>query len=190
VSSSGTKARSSTWSSFVRSRFVDHRLVGIGHRVVHGGLEYAQPVRLDATVVAALEQYVPLAPLHQPHNLAPIRALLERSPQLPQVACFDTAFHRDAPPVAQMFALPKSITDRGVRRTASTGCRTNTSRRCFPDTMRGRRRQTIVLHLGNGASMCALAAGRSVASTMGFTAATDCRWARAAAISIRACSCI
>ena len=102
--------------AFLRAELAEHRLVGVGHRVVHGGLEYAQPVRLDTTILAALEKYIPLAPLHQPHNLAPIRGLLERSPQLPQVACFDTSFHSGAPVVSQAFALPKAITDRGVRR--------------------------------------------------------------------------
>src|SRR5689334_6202729 len=101
---------------FLRDKLTKHRLVGVGHRVVHGGLEYTKAVRVDAAVVAALEKYIPLAPLHQPHNLAPICVLLERLPQLPQVACFDTAFHRTQPPVAQAFALPKSITDRGVIR--------------------------------------------------------------------------
>ena len=85
--------------SFLRDRLAQHRLIGVGHRVVHGGLDYAQPVRVDADVVAALEKYIPLAPLHQPHNLAPIKTLLERLPELPQVACFDTAFHRAQPPV-------------------------------------------------------------------------------------------
>jgi len=158
--------------AFIRSGFADHRLVGVGHRVVHGGLEYATPVLLNATVVAALEKYVPLAPLHQPHNLAPIRVLLERAPQLPQVACFDTAFHRGAPPVAQVFALPKSITDRGVRRYGFHGL----SYEYIASVLggydaRAATGKTIVLHLGNGSSMCAMAAGASVASTMGFTAA-------------------
>ena len=96
--------------AFIRDRFSEHRLVAVGHRVVHGGPEYAKPVRIDAGIIRALEKYVPLAPLHQPHNLAPIKAILERTPALPQVACFDTAFHRNQPPVAQGFALPKSIT--------------------------------------------------------------------------------
>ena len=101
---------------FLRERLAAHRLIGVGHRVVHGGLEYTTPLKLDARILAALEKYVPLAPLHQPHNLAPIKVLQERLPDLPQVACFDTAFHRAQPPVAQAFALPKSITDRGVIR--------------------------------------------------------------------------
>jgi len=102
--------------AFIRDRFSEHRLLAVGHRVVHGGPEYAKPVRINAGILSALEKYVPLAPLHQPHNLAPIKAILERTPQLPQVACFDTAFHRNQPAVAQGFALPKSISERGVLR--------------------------------------------------------------------------
>jgi acetate kinase len=139
---------------------------------VHGGLEYTHPVRVDATVLRALEKYVPLAPLHQPHNLAPIRVLLERSPGLPQVACFDTAFHSSAPAVAQAFALPKSITERGVRRYGFHGLSYEYIAQTLPGTdPRAAAGRTVVLHLGNGASMCAMAGGRSVASTMGFTAA-------------------
>jgi acetate kinase len=156
---------------FLRTGFAEHRLAGVGHRVVHGGLEYTQPVRLDRAVLAALEKYVPLAPLHQPHNLAPIRALLERSPALPQVACFDTAFHGNAPPVAQAFALPKAITDRGVRRYGFHGLSyeyiASVLTQYDPRAARGK---TVVLHLGNGSSMCAIDGGKSVASTMGFTA--------------------
>ncbi len=164
--------RSITWSAFLRAEFAGHRLAGVGHRVVHGGLEYTQPVRIDAAILAALEKYVPLAPLHQPHNLAPIRSLLERSPQLPQVACFDTAFHSGAPPVAQAFALPRAITDRGVRRYGFHGLSYEYIASVLPQhDERAARGRTVVLHLGNGASMCAMAGGRSVASTMGFTAA-------------------
>ncbi len=149
----------------------DHRLTAVGHRVVHGGTDYAAPVRLDAAVVAKLEKLVPLAPLHQPHNLAPIRAVLQRAPELPQVACFDTAFHRSNPPLAQMFALPKELADAGVRRYGFHGI----SYEYIASVLarfdeRAARGKTVVLHLGNGASMCALDAGRSVASTMSFTA--------------------
>ena len=120
----------------------------------------------------ALEKYVPLAPLHQPHNLAPIKELLERSPQLPQVACFDTAFHSRAPAVAQAFALPKAITDLGVRRYGFHGLSYEYIAHVLPQfDERAARGKTVVLHLGNGSSMCAIADGRSVASTMGFTAA-------------------
>jgi len=105
--------------AFVRGGFGQLRLSGVGHRVVHGGTDHARPVRVDAKILSALEKYVPLAPLHQPHNLSPIRLLLERLPELPQVACFDTVFHRAQPPLAQLFALPKSLTERGVRRSGS-----------------------------------------------------------------------
>jgi acetate kinase len=158
--------------TFLRERFAAHRLVAVGHRVVHGGLEYTHPVRVDAAVLRALEKYVPLAPLHQPHNLAPIRVLLERSPGLPQVACFDTAFHSSAPAVAQAFALPKSITERGVRRYGFHGLSYEYIAQTLPGIdPRAAAGRTVVLHLGNGASMCAIAGGASVASTMGFTAA-------------------
>ena len=158
--------------AFLRQRLTEHRLVGVGHRVVHGGPEYARPVRVDASVLAALEKYVPLAPLHQPHNLAPIRALLERLPQLPQIACFDTAFHRGQPPVAQAFALPKAITERGVIRYGFHGLSYEYVAGVLPEyDARAAAGKVVVLHLGNGSSMCAIAGGRSVASTMGFTAA-------------------
>ncbi len=156
---------------FLRAQLVDDRLLGVGHRVVHGGPEYAAPVRVDAGVLKALEQFVPLAPLHQPHNLSPIAALLERAPELPQVVCFDTAFHRTNPDVAQRFALPAELHEAGVRRYGFHGL----SYEYIASVLAGFEAQaaagrTIVLHLGNGSSMCALASGRSVASTMGFTA--------------------
>jgi acetate kinase len=157
---------------FLRVHLAEHRLVGVGHRVVHGGPDYSLPVHVDATVLAALEKYVPLAPLHQPHNLAPIRALLGSSPRLPQVACFDTAFHRSQPPVAQAFALPAAITARGVRRYGFHGLSYEYIAQVLPqydaESTRGR---VVAMHLGNGASMCAIADGASIASTMGFTAA-------------------
>jgi len=157
--------------AFLRGELGDARLAGVGHRVVHGGLEYSRPVRVDANVLAALEKYVPLAPLHQPHNLAPIRTLLQRQPDLPQVACFDTAFHRVQPEVAQAFALPKSITDRGVRRYGFHGLSYEYIASVLPaHDPKAAAGKTVVLHLGNGSSMCAMAKGRSVASTMGFTA--------------------
>ena len=157
--------------AFLRAELGDQRLVGVGHRVVHGGLEYSRPVRVDAKVLSALEKYVPLAPLHQPHNLAPIRALLKLAPELPQVACFDTAFHRGQPEVAQAFALPRSITDRGVRRYGFHGLSYEYIAQALPEyDARAAAGKVVVLHLGNGSSMCAMANGRSVATTMGFTA--------------------
>jgi len=158
--------------AFLRGQLASHRLVGVGHRVVHGGLDYAVPVRVDKSVLARLETFIRLAPLHQPHNLTPIRELLVRSSQLPQVACFDTAFHREQPAVAQAFALPKIITDRGVRRYGFHGLSYEYIAGVL-GTHDGRAAggKSVVLHLGNGASMCAIADGRSVATTMGFTAA-------------------
>jgi acetate kinase len=149
----------------------DHRLAAVGHRVVHGGADYAAPVRIDGAVVAKLEKLVPLAPLHQPHNLAPIRAVLARAPELPQVACFDTAMHRTHPRLEQMFGLPKEFEDAGVRRYGFHGLSYEYIAGVLPKyDERAARGKTVVLHLGNGASMCALAAGRSIATTMGFTA--------------------
>jgi acetate kinase len=148
-----------------------HQLVAVGHRVVHGGVDYSAPVRIDRGVVANLEKLIPLAPLHQPHNLAPIRSLMERMPQLPQVACFDTAFHRNNPLLAQMFALPSELTESGVRRYGFHGISYEYIASVLPKfDERAASGKTVVLHLGNGASMCALQAGASIASTMGFTA--------------------
>ena len=139
---------------------------------MHGGPEFATPVRIDRGVIDALDKYVPLAPLHQPHNLAPIRLLAERLPDVPQVACFDTAFHRRQPAVAQAFALPKSITDRGVVRYGFHGLSYEYVADVLPAVdARAAAGRAVVLHLGNGSSMCAIAGGRSIASTMGFTAA-------------------
>ena len=149
----------------------EHRLAAVGHRIVHGGPDHAAPVRLDAGILAQLEKLVPLAPLHQPHNLAPIRTLLGRMPELPQVGCFDTAMHRSNPQLAQMFALPWELTESGVQRYGFHGLSYEYVASVLPRfDERAARGKTIVLHLGNGASMCALQAGRSIASTMGFTA--------------------
>jgi len=146
-------------------------LIGVGHRVVHGGLEYTRPVRLTAQVLAGLEKFVPLAPLHQPHNLAPIRQLLERAPDLAQVACFDTSFHRSNAEIAQMFALPSELHAQGVRRYGFHGLSYEYIASVLPRyDQKAASGRSVVLHLGNGASMCAMQAGKSVASTMGFTA--------------------
>ena len=155
---------------FLREYLAGDRRRPVGHRVVHGGLDYTAPVRVDASVLKALEQFVPLAPLHQPHSLSPITALLERAPELPQVVCFDTAFHRTNPDVAQRFALPPELHDAGVRRYGFHGL----SYEYIASVLarfdaRGAAGKTIVLHLGNGSSMCALADGQSLASTMGFS---------------------
>jgi acetate kinase len=158
-------------------RWVEERaggwtIAGVGHRVVHGGADYAQPVVLDAAHLARLKAFIPLAPLHQPHNLAGIAALQAALPGVPQVACFDTAFHRTQPEVAQRFALPRRITDQGVRRYGFHGLSYEyiadvLPRHLPPAQAEGR---VIVAHLGNGASMCGMAGRRSRATTMGFTA--------------------
>jgi acetate kinase len=156
---------------FLRQELVDDRLLGVGHRVVHGALDYSEPVRLDAKVLATLEKLVPLAPLHQPHNLAPIRALLAAQPGLPQVACFDTAFHRTNPDLAQRFAIPAELHDAGVRRYGFHGLSYEYIASVLPRyDAKAAAGRTVVLHLGNGSSMCAIEGGRSIASTMGFTA--------------------
>jgi acetate kinase len=122
-------------------------------------------------VLDELDRLTPLAPLHQPHNLRPIRTIAASHPDLPQVACFDTAFHRSQTELAQAFALPETITSRGVRRYGFHGLSYEYIAHCLPQvSQRAAQGRTIVAHLGNGASLCALAAGRSVASTMGFTA--------------------
>jgi acetate kinase len=147
------------------------RIFAVGHRVVHGGRDYAAPIRVTPAVLARLERLVPLAPLHQPHNLLPIRTLAARMPELPQVACFDTGFHRTQPPLAQAFALPRELSDAGIRRYGFHGLSYEYIASVLPQyDARAAAGRTIVLHLGNGASMCALREGESVATTMGFTA--------------------
>ncbi len=149
----------------------EHRLVAAGHRVVHGGLEFSKPVRVSDAVLDALERLVPLAPLHQPHNLNVIRAVAARAPELAQVACFDTAFHTTQPALAQSFALPRRLSEAGLRRYGFHGLSYEYIARALPSVdARAASGRTVVAHLGNGASMCALSAGKSIASTMGFTA--------------------
>jgi acetate kinase len=155
-----------------RARFAGDRVVAVGHRVVHGGVKFAAPVRIDAAVLAELEQLTPLAPLHQPHNLGAVQAVLRRAPHLPQVACFDTAFHRTQPEVAQRFALPRRFTDEGVRRYGFHGLSYEFIAAVLPRwDAKAAAGRTIVAHLGNGASMCAMLGGKSVATTMSFTPA-------------------
>jgi acetate kinase len=145
--------------------------IAIGHRVVHGGPQYDRPVLVDASVLHDLERYVSLAPLHQPNNLAPIRSVLARFPDIPQVACFDTAFHRGHDALADHYAIPERLYAEGVRRYGFHGLSyefvAGRLPQVAPEIANGR---VIVAHLGSGASMCALAGGRSVESTMGFTA--------------------
>jgi acetate kinase len=146
-------------------------VLAFGHRVVHGGTEFSAPALIDSEVLTKLAGLVPLAPLHQPHNLAPIRAITRAAPHLPQVACFDTAFHRSQPALAQIFALPRDLTAAGVRRYGFHGLSYDyiiaRLKETAPDLAQAR---LVIAHLGNGASLCATHGGRSVASTMGFTA--------------------
>src|SRR5215469_2192255 len=143
----------------------------VGHRVVHGGPQYDRPALIDSNVITQLERYVSLAPLHQPNNLAPIRALFARFPDLPQVACFDTAFHRGHSSVADHYAIPERFYAEGVRRYGFHGLSyeyiAKRLHQVAPQIADGR---IVVAHLGSGASMCALAGGRSIESTFGFTA--------------------
>ena len=156
--------------AWLREHFPGEALRAVGHRVVHGGAEYSRPVRVDDTVFAALEKLTPLAPLHQPHNLAAIRALRETQPELPQVACFDTAFHRSHPQLADLYALPWEYYEAGVRRYGFHGLSYEYIAAALPQVApRIAKGRVIVAHLGSGASMCALRACRSVDSTMGFS---------------------
>ena len=156
---------------FLREELHGETIVGVGHRVVHGGLEFMAPTRVDAGILGRLDRYVPLAPLHQPHNLAAIRLMLERLPGVPEIACFDTAFHRTVPEVAQLFALPPRFAEAGVRRYGFHGLSYEYVASVLPALdQRAAAGRTVVFHLGNGSSMCAMSGGRSVATTMGFTA--------------------
>ena len=156
---------------FLRGELHGARIVGVGHRVVHGGLEFMTPTRVSQETLLRLERYVRLAPLHQSHNLAAIRLMLQQLPDVPEIACFDTAFHRTIPEVAQLFALPPRFAEAGVRRYGFHGLSYEYVATVLPAIdARAAAGRTVVFHLGNGASMCAMQACRSVATTMGFTA--------------------
>jgi acetate kinase len=152
--------------------FQDHQLVTAGHRVVHGGSRYTEPVRIDATVIAELRRLIPLAPLHQPHNLAAIAALAKLHPTLPQIACFDTAFHHTQPEVVTTFALPRRLAAEGIRRYGFHGLSYEYITSVLPDILgpAAADGRIVVAHLGSGASLCAIHGRKSMATTMGFTA--------------------
>ncbi len=157
--------------SEVETRFPDAAITAVGHRIVHGGRDYADPVELTPDVIAGLRTLVPFAPLHQPHNLAGVEAAMAEFPQARQVACFDTAFHRSHPFVNDTFALPRAYYEKGVRRYGFHGLSYDYISGALADmapTLHAGR--VVVAHLGNGASMCGMLAGRSLASTMGFSA--------------------
>ena len=154
-----------------RGALAGQRIAAVGHRIVHGGMHFTAPTLINAAVLAELEALIPLAPLHQPHNLAAVGAVARLAPSLPQIACFDTAFHRTQPEVAQSFALPRRYAEEGVRRYGFHGLSCEYA--AWVLSSGGRRvaaGRTVVAHLGNGASLCAMKDGRSIASTMGFTA--------------------
>jgi acetate kinase len=157
-----------TWLS---SRYPDARVMGVGHRVVHGGARYTAPTVVTPAVLEDLRRLVPLAPLHQPYNLAAIDAVSERLPDVPQVACFDTSFHRGQPAVAEIVPLPQEICRGGVQRYGFHGLSYEYIASVLPQIAPGLASgRVIVAHLGSGASMCALKNGKSVDSTLGFTA--------------------
>jgi acetate kinase len=158
-------------AAWLRERSHGFALAGVGHRVVHGGKAYSTAVRIEEGTLEALERLVPLAPLHQPHNLEPIRILRQRFPEIPQVACFDTAFHHGQPQVAQLFAIPRAMSESGVRRYGFHGLSYAFLASAFgdydPALANGR---VVAAHLGNGASLCAIRNRASTATTMGFSA--------------------
>lgn len=156
---------------WARERLGGRPLAALGHRVVHGGLHYSRPARVTPELLAELEKLVPLAPLHEPHNLAPIKMAMRLDPGMPQVACFDTAFHRTAPEVEQAFALPFPLYEEGIRRYGFHGLSyeyiASVLPERAPEVASGR---VVVAHLGNGCSACAMRNRVSIATTMGFTA--------------------
>jgi acetate kinase len=158
-------------AAWLGKRREGYRAAAIGHRVVHGGDLYAGPVMVDEAVLQSLDSLSPLAPLHQPHNLEPIRVLRRLMPGIAQIASFDTAFHRTQPEIARMFALPQEMADAGVKRYGFHGLSYDYIASVLADyDTRLRSGRVIVAHLGNGASLCALKGGVSVATTMGFSA--------------------
>jgi acetate kinase len=158
-----------TW--FARHVGSEDGFDGVGHRVVHGGRDFSAPVLIDAGVLARIEALAPLAPLHQPHHAEAIRAVGAFAPSLPQIACFDTAFHHTLPALEREFALPRALTEQGIVRYGFHGLSYEYIAGVLADLDPGwARRKTVIAHLGNGASLCALANGQSVATTMGFTA--------------------
>ena len=158
-------------AGWLRARYAGGHVLGVGHRVVHGGVRYSGPTLVTPQVLEDLRQLVPLAPLHQPHNLAAIDAVIERLPGVPQVACFDTSFHRGQPAVAELVPLPRDICRTGVQRYGFHGLSyefiASALPQAAPEIAAGR---VIVAHLGSGASLCAMKNGKSIDSTLGFTA--------------------
>jgi acetate kinase len=165
------KAAIDTLANWLRSTYPGGRIAGVGHRVVHGGPRFSKPTVVTREILAELAELTPLAPLHQPHNLAPIEAIFDRMPDVPQVAVFDTGFHRGHAPVATLVPLPRELCQGGVERYGFHGISyeyiASVLPEVAPDIADGR---VIVAHLGSGASLCALKGRKSVDTTMGFTA--------------------
>ena len=157
---------------WIKGRFADIRLIAAGHRVVHGGTLYDEPVLINSKVVVELARLISLAPLHEPHNLAAIAAIAKLHPALPQVACFDTSFHHTQPALAAIYALPRRLTEEGIRHYGFHGLSYEYIASVLPDVVGPQVAQgrVVVAHLGSGASMCAMKQRKSVATTMGFTA--------------------
>ncbi|WP_299191060.1 acetate/propionate family kinase [uncultured Litoreibacter sp.] len=148
-----------------------HKVVAVGHRVVHGGRDFTGPAKITPDVVAQLAALTPLAPLHQPHNLASVRLIANQFPNLPQVACFDTSFHTTQTPLAKLFAIPQELTETGLVRYGFHGLSYEFIASTLPEHLGDKANgRVIVAHLGNGASLCAMENGESRATTMGFTA--------------------
>ncbi|MCI0466364.1 MAG: acetate/propionate family kinase [Beijerinckiaceae bacterium] len=166
------EAALSTLMQWLEQRFTARHLLAAGHRVVHGGARFTSPVMADEKLIRELRELIPLAPLHQPHNVAAIEAVVKLHPSLPQIICFDTAFHHAQPDIATRFALPRHLHDEGVRRYGFHGLSYEYIASVLPgylgpEAARGR---IVVAHLGAGASMCAIRDRKSIATTMGFTA--------------------
>lgn len=156
----------------LNARFADREISGIGHRVVHGGPDFSAPLRVTPEILATLDRLTPLAPQHQPHNLAGIRAAEELWPDIPQVACFDTAFHHGRPRLSKLFALPRALSEEGILRYGFHGLSYAHIARLLPETFGAKiaAGKVIVAHLGSGVSLCGMDGGESVSTTMGFTA--------------------
>lgn len=171
VPQTGSHQKLSYWLMAYLHNLESLTLLGAGHRVVHGGMRFSQPTLVTPEVIRQLEEYVPLAPNHQPHSLAAIAAISQEWPELKQIVCFDTAFHRDQPLVAHQFAIPRALTEEGVVRYGFHGLSYQYIANVLP-TVAGPRAngKVIVAHLGNGASLCAMKERKSIASTMGFSA--------------------
>jgi acetate kinase len=158
-------------AAWLRSKWGGSRVLGVGHRVVHGGVRYGPPVPVTRQVLKELEELVPLAPLHQPYNLAAIEAVFERLPEVPQVACFDTGFHRGRSPVTELVPLPRDICRSGLQRYGFHGLSYEYIASVLPEVAPEiAKDRVIVAHLGSGASLCAMREGKSVDNSLGFTA--------------------